>query len=135
MLSQNINSSYWKLHDDLFEATESLFLRLAVVEWTNVKIKNNLPELSRILFKNKKVKIWKDLLPIANIIIQIRDDGYDIGSVITIIWKAYNSAVNKSIPKYSKRKVPNFADDIAKLFGDDFIGGLNSDIFDSLWKK
>gem|GEM_PF-3113344 len=57
MLSQSMNSPSGKLHDELFEEVKVLFLKLAVVEGTDVKIKNNLPALARVIFKNSQVKL------------------------------------------------------------------------------
>lgn len=120
MLSQSMNLSNENLHENLFEEVEALFLRLAVIKGGNVSIENNIPELAKILFKNGQVKIWIDLVPIAKVLIQIRDDGYDIGSVIKVIWTAYNSAIETKRPKFTKKST-DFWDEISKLFENNFM--------------
>gem|GEM_PF-3396698 len=55
--------------------------------------------------------------------IQIRNDGYDIGGVIEVIGIAYHSVIEQKKPRYSRKKttMPNFGADLAGVFNDDFM--------------
>ena len=163
MLSQSINSNSWSLHDDLLKEVKVLFSKLAIVSGEQVKIKNNIPQLARIIFKGSQVKLWKDIMPVAKIILQIRDDGYDISSVVTVIGIAYNSVIEEKKPKVpsntnlnmAKDKLQEAQDSLAGLFGnnsrntwgkmpnfgEDLAGILNDDFMEKFglgktgWKK